>query len=113
MKPDTVEVSRATVTPDGVAIYDYNYIHPKTGEITKVWHPVINLNNGRIDCDCPHYGFTLRRRARTEGQKIDIGRPRYQCKHLHAAIRDCIDRGEITLHLKGVVCDKTKEHVAS
>lgn len=101
MKPDTIEVSRADVTPDGVAIYDYLYINPKTGEITKVWHPIINLENGKIDCTCPDYEFRLRRRARMDNAKPDIGTPRYQCKHIQAAIRDCIDSGEIVLTLKG------------
>ena len=100
MGKEVVSVTRADLTPDHVAIYDYTYVDKKTGEILKVWHPVVNLENGTVDCNCPDFNFRVFPRARVEKVRPDIGSCRHHCKHIEKAILDCIERHDITLVLK-------------
>jgi hypothetical protein len=103
-KPRSLNVLcvRTEVTPDHVALYEYSHVDKKTGEVDHAWHPVVDLKNGGIDCDCPHFNCRLFPRAREERIRPDIGAVKFQCKHLQAAIRDCIERSDIILQLKGI-----------
>lgn len=101
LKHETLCV-RTQVTPDHVAVYEYSHTDKKTGEVVREWHPVVDLKNGAVDCDCPDFNCRRFPRAREEKIRPDIGTVVYQCKHLQAAVRDCIERNEIILTLKGI-----------
>jgi len=94
-RPTTRTIERTAVTPDHIAL------HEMEGSEADNWHPVINLDNGRVDCDCPDYGMRKLPQARRDGVRPDIGRPKYQCKHIQAAVREAIQCGDIILTLKG------------
>ncbi|MDF2440108.1 MAG: hypothetical protein JWN98_1092 [Abditibacteriota bacterium] len=53
------------------------------------WHPVVDLHEGEVFCDCPDFHF---RHAR---HKPDIGTPDHWCKHLHRAVENCVRHGDL------------------
>lgn len=92
--------TRTDVTGDHVALYEFTYVDKKTGEVDHQWHPLVNLDNGDIYCDCPDFYYRRRCCARDEGKQPNIGTPKYQCKHIQPAIRDCIETGDIEMKLR-------------
>jgi hypothetical protein len=88
--------ARGHVTPDHVAVYRIT-----SSQSGQEYFTCIDLLNGRVECSCPDFNCRRFPRAREEHVRPDIGTPRYQCKHIQAAVRDCIERGEIILQLKG------------
>lgn len=84
------------LTPDHIAVYTM----PSESERGEERHPVVNLINGDVDCDCKGFCCVKFPLARNEGVRPNIGTPRYHCRHINYAVADCIRQGDIQLQLR-------------
>jgi putative SOS response-associated peptidase YedK len=55
------------------------------------WHPVIDLEEGHVFCDCPDFQY------RHEKHSPDVWTPQWWCKHVARAVENCRRHGELPL----------------
>lgn len=53
------------------------------------WHPVVDLEEGHVFCDCPDFQF------RHEKHAPDIWTPQWWCKHVARAVENCRRHGQL------------------
>ena len=69
------------------------HIFFKTRSFTRddatVWHPVVDVEEGYVHCDCPDF------RYRHAAHEPDVSTPQWWCKHLARAVANCKRHGEL------------------
>ena len=60
-----------------------------TRDDATVWHPVVDIEQGYVHCDCPDF------RYRHAIHEPDVSTPQWWCKHLARAVANCQRRGEL------------------
>ncbi|RYG74333.1 SOS response-associated peptidase [bacterium] len=53
------------------------------------WHPIIDIENGHVFCDCPDF------RYRHAQHEPDVWTPQWWCKHVSRAVANCKSHGEL------------------
>jgi putative SOS response-associated peptidase YedK len=53
------------------------------------WHPIIDIENGSVFCDCPDF------RYRHAHHEPDVWTPQWWCKHVSRAVANCKSHGEL------------------
>ena len=53
------------------------------------WHPVVDVEEGRVYCDCPDFHF------RHAPHEPDVWTPQWWCKHVARAVENCRRHGEL------------------
>jgi putative SOS response-associated peptidase YedK len=93
LAPKKVVIPRRNVlrdfqSPDGQVFF-------KTKSFTRDdytrWHPVVDVHEGDVFCDCPDFFF------RHAAHKPDISTPHHWCKHLHRAVENCVRHGDLRI----------------
>ncbi len=60
-----------------------------TRDDATVWHPVVDVEEGYVHCDCPDF------RYRHAIHDPDVSTPQWWCKHLARAVANCQRHGEL------------------
>ena len=60
-----------------------------TREDATMWHPVVDVEEGFVHCDCPDF------RYRHAMHEPDVSTPQWWCKHLARAVANCQRHGEL------------------
>ena len=60
-----------------------------TRDDTTMWHPVVDVEEGFVHCDCPDF------RYRHAMHDPDVSTPQWWCKHLARAVANCKRHGEL------------------
>ena len=60
-----------------------------TRDDATVWHPVVDIEEGYVHCDCPDF------RYRHAMHEPDVSTPQWWCKHLARAVANCQRHGEL------------------
>lgn len=55
-----------------------------------MWHPVVDLENGAVWCDCPDFRF------RHSMHEPSLNSPSHWCKHVARAVENCRRHGELS-----------------
>jgi putative SOS response-associated peptidase YedK len=53
------------------------------------WHPVVDVEEGEVFCDCPDFHF------RHAAHKPTVQTPAHWCKHLQRAVENCVRHGDL------------------
>jgi len=53
------------------------------------WHPVVDVQEGEVFCDCPDFHF------RHAPHKPTVQTPAHWCKHLQRAVQNCVRHGDL------------------
>jgi hypothetical protein len=81
---------------------------PSRSRKDKLLHPVINLHEGTVDCDCEHYDFRLHPTTRKAGREhVSIGEPSLHCYHIERALHECVLAGHIRLDIPQQILETT------
>lgn len=91
----TLNLMDRTLTPENVAIYR----EPSESKQGVYYEAAISLLTGEVDCTCPDYEMRLRPLAVAIGITPHITSARFHCRHIEAAIRDCLKRGDIEFNV--------------
>ena len=86
--PERRVVRRETITPDGQVLFK---THSFTRRDDTFWHPVVDLANGGVFCDCPDF------RYRHAPHEPDVSMPQHWCKHVTRAVDNCRRHGELEI----------------
>lgn len=93
------DAQRTDLTADDVALYQA----PSETKSDVVWHPVVSLHTGVVDCDCPDFCMRKVPLARSEGcNAITVASKhrRYWCKHTAESVLNCVARDEFDIIVK-------------
>ena len=80
-------VRRESTSPDGQVFF-------KTRSFSRdeylTWHPVVDIADGHVFCDCPDFRF------RHAAHAPRIATPQHWCKHINRAVRNCRKQGDLS-----------------
>lgn len=81
-------VRHQMITSEGVAVGVTKSFSRDDGT---VYHPIIDLHCGRVNCQCAHFEYRLARHHPT------LRTPQYWCKHIRREVGNLVRRGLLTI----------------
>lgn len=79
-------VRREHASPDGQVFFKTRSF---TSDEYLSWHPVVDVADGQVFCDCPDFRF------RHAPHSPRLATPQHWCKHIDRAVENCRRHGEI------------------